>query len=138
MTSANSPSFFLGIDIGGNIGIKSRRGIESVIYSAKAPKPNDISDAIKKIVKSNARLSSFLGCSAKQLVRKQIQLSNCLGVSQEDVRTAVSGPEAFAVSNLNFRAPRHTTHMLLSTEISTSDQIYLTVTCPKKLFQIVF
>ena len=32
---ANSLPFFLGIDIGGNIGIKSRRGIETVIYSAK-------------------------------------------------------------------------------------------------------
>ena len=66
------------------------------------------------------------------MVRKQIQLSNCLGVSQEDVKTAVSGPHGFAVSNLHLKAPRHTTHMLLSTEISTSEEIYVTVTCPKK------
>ena len=117
---ANSPPFFLGIDIGGNIGINSRR-IETVIYSAKTPNPNDIGNAIIKIVKSNAKLFSLLGCNTQPLVRKQIQLSNCLGVTQEDAKTAVSESCGFAVSNLHFRAPRHTTHMLQSSEIYTSD-----------------
>ena len=130
--AANSPSFFLGIDIGGNIGIRSRKGIESVIYSAKAPGPNGISDAIKKIVTSNARLSSLLGCNAQRMVRKQIQFKNCLGVVEEDVKIAASGPDGFAVSNFNFRTPHHTAHTLSPREISTSDEIFLTLTCPDK------
>jgi len=129
--AANSPSFFLGIDIGGNIGIKSRKGIESVIYSAKPPGPNDISDAIKKIVKSNVKLSSLLGCSAQLLVRKQIQFDNCLGVAEENVKIVISGLDGYDVSNFNFRAPPHIAHTLLPSEISTSDEIFLTLTCPE-------
>ena len=128
---ANSPPFFLGLDIGGNIGIKSRRGIESVIYSAKTPHQNDIGDAIKKIVKSNAKLSLLFGCNAQQMVRKQLQLDNCLGTSKQDVKSAVFGLTGYEVSNLQHRPIRHTTHTLQPDEIFTSNEMFLTLLCPK-------
>ena len=121
----NSPLMFNGIDIGGQINTKSRMGIESVMYFSGQPKPDDISEIVKKIAKTSEKMSKILDCKIKKTFRSQMQLTNCLGISKQDIIESISSSNFLQVSNLQFKPPNH---IASNGNVLTSDNCYLTIT----------
>ena len=125
---ANSLPLFRGIDTAGQITTTSRNKIESVFYFSGKHTPDDLIEVIKKIISNNGALLAILGCSASRPMRSQLQLTDCLGVTESEL---VRGAAKFSRSQSGFRF-KPIWHMASvdtpNSEILTCNDCFLTIT----------
>ncbi len=126
----NSPSLFQAVDIEGQINTSSRNHIETVVYFSHKPNLDDLIKVIIKLVKNNEKLLSILGCVNHEIVRSQMQLTNCEGVSKASIINAVSSQECH-VSNVILMPLFHIAERVQQNDLFTSGHIRLTISHPK-------
>ncbi len=125
-----SPTFFQAVDIEGQINTSSRNHIETVVYFSHKPNLDDLIKVFIKLVKNNEKLMAILGCENQEIVRSQMQLINCEGVTVDSVVNAVTSHERHA-SNVILMPHFHIAQKFEQSEIFTSGNIRLTISHPK-------
>ena len=131
-TPTYRPEGFNDIDTSGMYTTRSRKGTEIVVYFYGQKKPDIIkfNTTLQTIVKKNPKLLRLLNCKRPPPITARILLVNCLGITSNVIKAAVSS-DSIQASNITFIPKPHLRNQVTVTNpIITSEKCYVTLSFP--------